>query len=602
MPVRSTPQGWTLETNTTAYVIGLNSTGDLVQRYWGPWLPYPEDYPPPPEATGWASFNGRGQLLPEEYAPWGGLRYTEPCLKVTFADGVRDVVLRFESAETEDEVLALHFEDAHYPLRLTLVYRVHPVYDLIERQAIITNTGDVPFTVERAFSACWHLPADGAYRLSHLTGRWFDEWHLHRDPLAQGVTVLESRRGLTGHHHNPWFAADDGTATEDGGDVWFGVLAWSGSWKLTAEKTDFGRTAISLGVNDWDFAWRVPPGDIFSTPVCYAGYTPEGFGAASRLLHDFIRGQILPHGSATHKILYNSWEATLFEVSAAGQTALAEQAARLGVELFVMDDGWFKGRTSDRAGLGDWTPDPVKFPGGLKPLIDRVNALGMDFGLWVEPEMVNPDSDLYRAHPDWVLHFPHRERTTARQQLMLNLARPEVQQHLIETLSALLREHNITFIKWDANRNMSEPGWLPEDDHDAREVWVRYTLGLYQVWGTLRERFPHVIWQSCSGGGGRVDTGILRYADQVWASDNTEATARLGIQAGFSQVFPASIMEAWVTDMGRGVVPLRFRLHVSMTGVLGIGGNLAAWTAAELAEAAHWIGVYKTLRHIIQQG
>lgn len=295
------------------------------------------------------------------------------------------------------------------------------------------------------------------------------------------------------------------------------------------------------------------------------------------------------------------WETTFFDVDEASQGELAELAAKMGIELFVMDDGWFHGRKDDHAGLGDWWPDTKKFPNGLTPLIKRVNDLGMDFGLWVEPEMVNPDSELYRAHPDWVIHFPNRARTEGRNQLILNFARTDVQDYVLELLDRLLSENNIAFIKWDMNRNVSEPGWT-DAPGDPRELWVRYVQGVYRVWGTLRDRHPNVIWQSCSGGGGRADFGILRLADQIWVSDNTEAAPRLGIQEGFSHIFPANTMEAWVTDAGRNYLSLEFRFHVSMCGSLGIGGHLQHWSEENRAEAAKWIALYKELCPIVQFG
>src|SRR5262245_54918378 len=269
-------------------------------------------------------------------------------------------------------------------------------------------------------------PGDG-YRLTHLAGRHMAEMHLRREPLTQGVKVLESRRITSSHHHSPWFAVDRGHADEDSGQVWFGTLAWSGNWKLSAEATDFMSTRVGIGLNDWDFVRRLGPGESLTTPSSYAGYSDAGFGAASRRLHNLIRQQFLPHGRIIHKVLYNSWEATQFAVDEPSQIVLAELASQMGVELFVMDDGWFHGRDNDHAGLGDWRPDARKFPNGLTPLIERVNALGMDFGLWIEPEMVNPNNDLYRAHPEWVIHFPTRARTEARNQLILNFGRPDVQ-------------------------------------------------------------------------------------------------------------------------------------------------------------------------------
>jgi alpha-galactosidase len=493
--------------------------------------------------------------------------------------------------------------DDYYPLRLVLCYRVHGEHDLIERSVEVTNEGDTPINLERIFSAAWHLPAGDQYRLSYVYGRWFEEWQIYRETLQPGVKAVESRRITTSHTSNPWFAVDragEQGAGEHQGEVWFGVLAWSGNWKLLAEVTDATLTRMTIGVNDWDFAWRLNPRETFTTPSSLGGYTDGGFGAASRALHDHARS-ILPHGLQVHPVLYNSWEAVFFDVNEASQIAVAERAAAMGVELFVMDDGWFHNRNIDNAGLGDWWPDATKFPNGLQPLIGRVNDLGMGFGLWWEPEMVNPDSDLYRAHPDWVIHFPTRQRTEMRNQLILNLGRIDVQEYLIGVLDKILSEHNIVFIKWDMNRNAGEPGW-PDAPGDPRELWVRYVYGVYRVWKTLAERHPQVLWQSCSGGGGRIDLGMLQMVDQFWVSDNTEATARLGIQEGFSQAYPAITMEAQVTHMGNPLTPLPFRFHVSMLGVLGMSVDLLEWSEEDLAEGARQIALYKEIRPLVQLG
>jgi alpha-galactosidase len=601
MPIHDSSSGWVLTTRDSMYAFGVNASGRLTHRYWGAKLPRLEDVPPSVDSVGWASFNGPAEIVPEEYPGYGGSSYVEPCLKVTFHDGVRDVVLAFQGSEIRDGELRLSFHDAQYALLVTLHYRVHEDLDLIERRVTLENRGTEAMTVERAFSAQWHFPQRESYRLSHLAGRWLEETQLVREPLTPGLKILESRRLTTSHHHNPWFAVDrlNNEATEESGAVWFGVLAWSGNWKLSAEVTAHGGTRVSLGINDWDSALRLEAGERFVTPSSLAGFTAEGFGGASRRLHTYARG-LLPHGDAPHKVLYNSWEATYFDVNEHSQVALAEIAARIGVELFVLDDGWFHRRHSDNAGLGDWWPDAEKFPNGLTPLIDRVQALGMEFGLWLEPEMVNPDSDLYRAHPDWVIHFPTRERTPMRNQLILNLARDDVQDHLIALIDDLLSRHDIRFIKWDMNRNVSEPGWM--ERREPRELWVRYVEGLYRVWGTLRERHPQVVWQSCSGGGGRADLGMLRFVDQFWTSDNTDPVMRLRIQEGFSQVFPANTMEAWVTEMGARHLSLEFRFHVSMTGSLGVGANLLRWNDAERTEATRLIALYKEIRDTVQQG
>lgn len=606
MPIRSNAGGWLLETRRTAYALGPRADGLLLHRYWGPRLPFPDDYPAAPAAVHWPVFEGPLYLAPAEYLGQAGISFSEPALVARFADGVRGSDLRYVGAEVIDEPtpeLRVRLADARYPLAVTLVYRLHAEHDLLERWAEVSNAGDTPIILDRAWSASFHLPPNQRYRLSHLSGRWGDETQLRREPLPDGLTVLESRRLHTSHRHLPYFALDVG-ADEEHGDVWFGTLAWSGAWKLCAEASEHGTTQLGIGLNDWDFAWELTPGETLHTPTVVAGFSAAGFGGASRLLHDYIRPR-LPHGERPHPVLYNSWEATGFDVDEESQARLAELAAGLGVELFVVDDGWFHGRNGETAGLGDWWPDEGKFPRGLGPLIARVNALGMEFGLWIEPEMVNPNSELYRTHPDWVLHFPTRVRTESRHQLILNLARPDVQEHLIATLDELLAHHNIAFIKWDMNRSVSEPGW-PSAPRDQRELWVRYVQGLYRIWGELRQRHPQVVWQSCASGGGRADLGILQFADQIWTSDNTIATSRLEIQHGFSQLFPAVTMEAWVTDMGPefGVseLPLSFRFHASMCGALGIGANLLAWGEAEREEAASWVACYKEIRPIVQFG
>lgn len=604
MPIHCLNQIWILETDHTGYALGVNADGLLAHSYWGRRLPRLEDYPSPPVGRKWASFNDAAHLTPEEYPLPRGMKFTQPGMMLRFADGVRDLWVRFDSFAVQSDSpaeLCLSFQETHYPLSLRLHYRLYEREDLIERWVSVTNAGNEPIELTRIFSAAWNLPPGDRYRLSHLTGRWNDEMQLNRELLSRGIKIFESRRLTTSHHHNPWFAVDDGTASENRGKVWFGALAWSGNWKVEAEVTDFASTRIHIGLNDWDFSWCLKRNETFTTPPALAGFTPSGFGAASRKMHDHIRNHLIPHGQTPHPVLYNSWEATAFDVDEGSQIELAEIAAAIGVELFVVDDGWFHGRKDDRAGLGDWWPDEKKFPDGLTPLIRKVNQLGMDFGLWIEPEMVNPDSELYRAHPDWVIHFPNRPRTESRNQLILNLARADVREHLFHVLDTLLQKNNIRFIKWDMNRNVSEPGW-PDAPADPRELWVRYVEGLYELWGKLRSKHPHVIWQSCSGGGGRADLGILRFADQIWVSDNTDAAARLPIQEGFSQVFPAVTMESWVTDAGKDLLPLEFRFHVSMCGALGIGAQLSRWSARERTMAKGLIAAYKKIRPIVQLG
>ncbi len=337
------PPGWVLETAHTAYALGFTANGLLLNRFWGARLPLRTDYPPPAEYPNFASFTAAAHLSPEEFPAYAGASYVEPCLKLLLPDGVRDAVLKFEKAELRDgdTYLIIHLRDAFYPVQVALHYRAHHDADLIERWAVITNAGPLPITVERLFSAQVHLPLGEPYRLTHVVGKWSAEFQLERETLTHGVKVLESRRLTTSHHHNPWFMLDRGGADEEQGEVWFGALAWSGNWKLTAETTDFFGTRVSLGFNDWDFTYVLNAGENLSAPRAFFGYTKGGFGAASRILHGYIRKRVLPHREQLHKVLYNSWEATTFNVSERAQMKIAKIAASLGCELFVVDDGWF---------------------------------------------------------------------------------------------------------------------------------------------------------------------------------------------------------------------------------------------------------------------
>ena len=458
-----------------------------------------------------------------------------------------------------------------------------------------------------AQSAVWNLPVGTGYRLSYLSGRWAAETQLNREPIHEGMKVIESREGHTSHNFNPWFAVDDGTATEEHGRVWFGAIAWSGNWRISVEQTPYRQVRVVGGLNTFDFSYPLKPGESFNTPEFYGGFSDHGWGAASRLLHRLELTDIQPGGAKARvrPVLYNSWEATEFHVDEPGQTALARKAAKLGVELFVMDDGWFGKRNDDHAGLGDWTVNPQKFPHGLGPLIQEVNRLGMDFGLWVEPEMVNPDSDLYRAHPDWVMNFPGRPRSELRNQLVLNLARDDVKQYISGFLDKLASEYNIRYFKWDMNRTFSEPGWPEMPPAEQQELWVKYVHNLYDIIDQLRAKHPNLDIESCSGGGGRIDLGILKRVDEVWVSDNTEAFDRLRIQEGFSQAYAPKFMSAWVTDVpntnGRST-PLQYRFLVAMQGALGIGANLNKWTDADSDLATNMIALYKRIRNTVQYG
>jgi alpha-galactosidase len=592
-----------------SYVLGINENRQVQTLYWGKRLSAKDTFAAPHSDPGLSAFDSSINTTRLDFVAWGGGLYVEPDLKVTFPDGNRDLVLQYVSHTIEGDHLAILLKDISRDVYVELEYQADMGTGVLSRSAQVQNRTSAPLVVEQIASGTWNLPRGSDCRLRYLTGRWAGEWALHEQLIQPGKTILESRRGSTGEQNNPWFAIDqNGSNDQDHGDVWFGALGWSGSWQISIEQDEAQQIRVTGGPNSFDFGYRLAPGEHLQSPEFYGGYSHDGIGGASRLLHRFELSSIVPHAPnpKLRPVLYNSWEATAFKVDEAGQEALAEKAASIGVERFVVDDGWFGHRSSDHAGLGDWYVNPTKFPHGLKPLIDKVHTLGMDFGLWVEPEMVNPDSDLYRKHPDWVLNFTGRPRSEGRNQLMLNLARPDVRDYVFQFLDKLLNENDIAFLKWDYNRNWSEPGWPAVAPEEQKKVYVDYIQNLYSILAELRAKHPRVEIESCSGGGSRVDLGIMRYADQVWPSDNTDAFDRLLIQDGFTYAYAPGVMMAWVTDSPTGVnqrtLSLEYRFLSSMQGALGIGADLNNWKPEDFSIAKKMVSQYKQVREIVQRG
>ena len=596
-----------LDARDVSYAFRVGNDGKLRPLYWGARraddLPFPAANDPSPNdaAAGEAA---------QEFPGQGGGLDREASLKMAFPNGNRDLVLHYVSHRIDRDQLTIRLADITEAVAVELRYAIDDATGIIARSATVINQTGAPVRVDQMMAAAYTLPPGNAYRMRYLTGRWTGEFSVHSRPVDGAATVLESRLGTTGHQANPWLAlADDPATDEEHGQVWFAALAWSGSWRIVTEQDLSGRVRVTGGFNPYDFGYTLRPGEQLASPIFYAGYAPAGFGDASRRLHRFQRAQILPHRGGKlplRKVLYNSWEATLFNVTEAGQMALADKAARLGVERFVIDDGWFGGRKDDHAGLGDWIVNPVKFPTGLGKVIDHVHGLGMEFGLWVEPEMVNPDSDLYRQHPDWVINFPGRPRSETRNQLVLNLARPEVRDFVLATVDRLLRDNRIDFIKWDHNRTWSQPGWPEVGPEDQQRLYVDYVRNLYWILRELRRRHPKVEIEACASGGGRVDLGIMALTDQVWTSDNTDPYDRLAIQDGFTQGYAPAAMMAWVTGSpswtGNRITSLRYRFLSAMQGGLGIGDNLDRWTVDDSALATTMVADYKTIRATVQQG
>ena len=613
MPIECIDESkWVLHTQNTTYAFGLGIEGMLTHLYWGQKLPFLSDIPKY-HRTFHASFNNMHDLANLEYPTQRGMTYHEVCLKAQFYDGGRDVILNYDSYQQKEvdlrgEIcpkLTIILKDPEYTLTVLLHYIVYEKFDLIERYSEIINNGSEVIILDQAFSGAFYVPEGLPYRLTSISGGWAAEYGLNQDYLSPGTKVIQSRRGATGHDSHPWFALDHGKAVENSGDVWFGALKWSGNWKLCFEKTSRNQVRILGGLNEYDFSWGLLPDNPLVTPSFIIGFTSSGFGQASRNLHHFQESLILPsnHHKKLRKILYNSWEATYFDVNYENQSSLAEKAASIGVELFVMDDGWFGQRHTEMAGLGDWYVNQQKFPDGLKPLIQKVNDLGMEFGLWVEPEMVNPDSDLYRTHPDWVFNYPNRKSTLARHQLNLNLAIPAVKDFIFNMVNDLLNKFDIRFIKWDWNKSISEPGGLSIPKEHQQEIMVHYIHNLYCIFSELRNLHPKVVFETCSGGGGRIDMGILSVTDQAWISDNTNPYDRLFIQEGYSQIYCPKSMVCWVTDTGdNSNFSLKYRFYSSMMGTLGIGANLNNYSEKQLKLAKKYVKKYKQIRPFIQEG
>ena len=633
-------QTFNLLLQSSFYAFQVNAESRLVHLGWGP---------RPANAgellingdTSFPTSQGRApfdqQFWPDELVTFGDVSHQEISLKVNFPSlsanlrpgdaphlPIRDVRLRYVDYEivttaqpglapthgqppandSVRETLRVRLKDPLQPFQVTLCYRLTPEHDIIERWCELENQGDVPLTIEVCGFGTLHLP-NGSSELTAVSGAWAREFTSQRQSLPPGIYLLESRTIHTSHLTNPFFLLNrPGQAWEESGTVYFGALAYSGNWRLAFEQLPSLSVRVHAGYNPADFELILPPGARHATPALVCGVSEAGWGGASRRLHAFTRERVLPHPPRQlpdRPVLYNSWEATYFDLSDAGQLELARKAAAVGVELFCVDDGWFGARRNDAAGLGDWTVSPEVFPEGLGPLIEEVNKLGMQFGLWVEPEMVNPDSELYRQHPEWILHFPGRPRSGARNQLILDFGREEVVEHIFQALDRLVAEYPISFFKWDMNRYASEPGSVA-----GKAIWRKHTEGVYSIMDRLRRNHPNLDIQSCSGGGGRVDLGILARTDQVWTSDNTDAFDRIRIQEGFSLAYPARCMEAWVThahnhQTGR-ISPLSLRFEVAMRGALGIGSSLNELDEAELAEYAAYIAFYKRIRPVVQNG
>ncbi|KAI8367815.1 alpha-galactosidase [Choanephora cucurbitarum] len=601
---------WFLVTENTTYVIGVDKeTGLFINLYWGPKLFFFNDitFPINLPKEGRSSQDPAITSTPEEYPAFGGLRYGPDVLRLQFENGTRelDLVYRSNKLDASNTTLMIELQDrVHQGFRVELHYRLDCEHDLIIRHTTLVSHAkeELHYDVTKAHTAAWHIPRSLSTNraLITMTGAWSCETQVQRHSMKPGTSHLfGSTRGIPSAQSYPWFAV------EEDSEVYFGTLGWSGNWQIEVHTDIEGRSRVIGGIHDRDFHHRLGKGETLELPCFVAGYSSKGLPGARRSITGHIRDnkskELVPDYQKPAPVLYNGWEAYGFDVNFENQKIIAQKAAELGAELFVLDDGWFQKRHSDKAGLGDWFADPDKFPEGLKPLSDYVHQLGMKFGLWFEPEMVNPDSDLYRQHPDWVYHYPDRPRHLERNQLVLNITLPQVRQYLVERMVSLVKQVGIDYIKWDMNRPISEAG--PTTDHS---VWVSHVQFYHKMIEMVKLATHPVAIETCCSGGGRSDLSILKKVESSWTSDNTRPDARLKIQYGTSFVVPPNTMSCWVTDSPNddsyARFPISFRFHVSFMGALGIGSNLNKLSQGELEEYRQWISLYKELRMVLQRG
>ncbi|KAJ5161060.1 hypothetical protein N7492_006452 [Penicillium capsulatum] len=602
-----------------------NSTGDLISQHFGASVTGPMPTEARVSVNGWVGEQGR---IRREFPDQGRGDFRIPAIRIRQSEGFTVSDFQYHSYSvvhgkpalpglpatfgSEDEVttLVVHLYDNHTSVAADLSYSVFPKHDAIVRSANVTNQGKANISVEALASMSVDFPYEDLDMIS-LRGDWAREAQRERRKVEYGIQSFGSATGYSSHLHNPFLALVNPATTESHGETWGFSLIYSGSFSVDVEKGSQGFTRALLGLNPSQLSWNLGPGETLTSPECVAVYSEDGIGGMSRSMHRLYRNNLIKSKFATsdRPPLLNSWEGLSFNYNESSILHLARESADLGIKLFVLDDGWFGDkypRTSDNAGLGDWVPNPARFPDGLAHAVDRITSLKsanssskLRFGIWVEPEMVNPNSSLYREHPDWALHAGSYPRTEVRNQLVLNLALPEVQDFIIESVSNILKSADISYVKWDNNRGIHEMP-SPSTDHS-------YMLGMYRVFHNLTTQFPDVLWEGCASGGGRFDPGVLQYFPQIWTSDDTDAVERITIQLGTSLAYPPSAMGAHLSAVpnqqtGR-TLPVEFRGHVAMMGgSFGLELDPAETPAEDKAKLPGLIALAEKVNPIILQG
>ncbi len=508
--------------------------------------------------------------------------------------------------DSEAETLRIVLTDKLTGLRAVVSYTVFEAYPVLAVSTRIENQGKEDIMLEAAGSCA--MTWSGSYDMIHLHGRWGQERQIERMPASCSIRRIASTRGASGHEHNPFVALCKPDTTEFHGTCFGASLVYSGSFAITVDENAYHSTRLIAGINPDGFRWKLAPDASFQTPETVLVYTEKGFNGMSQVYHELYRTRLCrgQWRDRRRPVLINNWEATYFNFDHKKIVDIARAGHELGVELFVLDDGWFGKRDDDNCSLGDWVVNRKKLPDGLGKLSEDIRKTGMMFGIWMEPEMVSPDSDLYRAHPEWCLHVDDRMRTEARNQLILDMTREDVQDYIIGAVSRVLEETRADYVKWDMNRNYAEAGSACLRDGREEETAHRYILGLYRVMKTVTERFPEVLFESCSGGGGRFDPGILYYMPQTWTSDDTDAVERLRIQYGTSYVYPSSSMGSHVSavpnhQVGR-VTPMRMRCQVAMAGNFGLELDVTKLSEEDREEIRQSIHTLKEIGDVCRKG
>ena len=564
-------------------------------------------------------------VLPQEYSGYGNGDYRINAMEVTHEDGSDAIHLRYESYSMtegkyslkglpcmfgnadEAETLEIVLYDRITNLKVHLLYGVFYDLDVITRAVRMENKGDKIVTIQRAMSMEMDYP-NKHMDLIHFYGRHAMERLTERLPLYHGVQSVESKRGMSSHQHNPFVILCDRPTSEKHGDCYGFALAYSGNFRCEIEVDQMEQTRLVIGIHPYHFSYRLNTGDVFETPEVIMAYSAKGLSGLSHIYHDAYRSNLIrsKYVIAPRPILVNNWEATYFNFNEEKLFNIAKNAKEIGLDMFVLDDGWFGKRDTDYSGLGDWVVNESKIKGGLPQLVKRIKALGMKFGLWIEPEMVSEDSDLYRNHPDWILRIPQRHMTRSRHQLNLDITRKEVRDYVMEQIFQVLDSCEADYVKWDMNRSVANVYSSALPGERQGEVFHRYMLGVYEMMERLVTRYPNLLFENCAGGGGRFDAGMLYYSPQIWCSDNTDAIDRLKIQYGTSFGYPISTMGAHVSvcpnhQTGR-TTPFETRAVVASAGTFGFELDLEHLTPEEKEMAKKQILEYKQIEHLVQTG